>query len=179
VARKQHPFEILQTLEQLSKANARGLPQQTETRAQWSGIGFRIGQIQMVAPLTQVNEILHYPNLTMVPGTRPWVKGLANIRGTLLPIMDLQDYLGLSAIHLRTQSRILVIQQNEMAAGLLVDEVLGLKHFDPEERTTRIKKMDPATKAYIRGAFSQGGQIWHLFDMSVLAEDPQFFKVAV
>jgi twitching motility protein PilI len=115
----------------------------------------------------------------MVPGTRPWVKGLANIRGTLLPIMDLQDYLGLSAIHLRTQSRILVIQQNEMAAGLLVDEVLGLKHFDPEERTTRIKKMDPATKAYIRGAFSQGGQIWHLFDMSVLAEDPQFFKVAV
>jgi twitching motility protein PilI len=115
----------------------------------------------------------------MVPGTLPWVKGLANIRGTLLPIMDLQNYLGQNAIHLRAQSRILVIQQNELAAGLLVDEVLGLKHFDPEDRTTRIKKLDPAIKAYIRGAFSQQGQIWHMFDMSVLAEDPQFFKVAV
>ena len=178
MARNIHPFDLLQTLEAQSKNTAKGLPQQTETRALWSGIGFRLGNIEMVAPLTQVNEILHFPNLTLVPGTLPWIKGLANIRGTLLPIMDLQSYLGQPAIHVRQQSRILVIQRGELAAGLLVDEVIGLRHFDPEERVTRIKKMDPAIKMYIRGAFQQNNQIWHLFDMESLIENPQFYKAA-
>lgn len=179
MANNKHPFDLLQSLEVQSKKSAKGLPQQTETRTLWSGIGFRLGGTDMIAPLTQVNEILHYPTLTLVPGTLPWIKGLANIRGTLLPIMDLQSYLGQPPIHLRQQSRILVIQQGELAVGLLVDEVLGLRHFDPEDRTNRIKKMDPAVKAYIRGAFKQNEHIWHLFDMSTLIEDPQFYKVAV
>ncbi|NOX92299.1 MAG: purine-binding chemotaxis protein CheW [Gammaproteobacteria bacterium] len=176
---KIHPFDLLQTLEEQSKNNAKGLPQQTETRTLWSGIGFRLGDIEMVAPLTQVNEILHFPNLTLVPGTLPWIKGLANIRGTLLPIVDLQNYLGQPSIHLQQQSRILVIHQGELIVGLLVDEVIGLRHFDPEDRVMRIRKMNPAMKIHIRGAFNQNEKTWHLFDMSTLIEDPQFYKVAV
>ena len=176
---KQHPFDLLQALEALSKDNAKGLPQQLETHVTWSGIGFLLGGIEMVAPLNQVNEILHFPSLTLVPGTLPWVKGLANIRGTLLPIMDLQSYLGQPAIRLGQKSRILVIQQGELTVGLLVDEVIGLRHFDPEDRVTRIRKMDAAVKSHIRGAFQQNEKTWHLFDMSTLVEDPQFYKVAV
>jgi len=176
---KIHPFDLLQVLEEQSKNNAKGLPQQTETRAVWSGIGFRLGDIEMVAPLTQVNEILHSPSLTLVPGTLPWIKGLANIRGTLLPIVDLQNYLGQPSIHLQQQSRILVIHQGELIVGLLVDEVVGLRHFDPEDRIMRIRKMNPAMKIHIRGAFKQNEKTWHLFDMSTLIEDPQFYKVAV
>jgi twitching motility protein PilI len=179
VVSKQHPFDLLQSLEALSKETAKGLPQQIEARATWSGIGFLLGGIEMVAPLNQVSEILHFPNLTLVPGTLPWIKGLANIRGTLLPVMDLQSYLGQPPIQLRQKSRILVIQQGELTVGLLVDEVIGLRHFDPEDRVTRIRKMDAAVKTHIRGAFQQNEKIWHLFDMSTLTEDPQFYKVAV
>lgn len=179
MASKIHPFDLLQSLEEQSKKSAKGLPQQTENRTLWSGIGFRLGDIEMVAPLTQVNEILHFPNLTLVPGTLPWVKGLANIRGTLLPIVDLQGYLGQPPIPLRQQSRIMVIHQGELEVGLLVDEVIGLRHFDPEERVTRIRKMEPEVKTHIRGAFQQNEKTWHLFDMSTLIDDPQFYKVAI
>lgn len=179
MAKKVNPFELLQELEAKSKKSAKGLPQEVVRKALWSGIGFRIGDIYMIAPLDQVSEILYYPNLTMVPGTMPWVKGLANIRGSLLPVMDLQSYLGQPAIHLRQHSRIMVINKGELTAGLLVDEVIGMRHFEPEERVTRIKKLDPVVKAYVRGAFFQADQTWHLFDMSILAEDPQFYKVAV
>jgi len=179
VAKNKHPFVILLELEALSIKSAKGLPQEIEVKEMWDGIGFRIGEIYMIAPLDQVNEILYYPNITLVPGTMPWVKGLANIRGSLLPVMDLQRYLGQPAIHLRQHSRIMVINQGEMTAGLLVDEVMGLRHFEPDERVSRIKKLDPSVKAYVRGAFRQGDIIWHLFDMSVLASDPEFYKVAV
>lgn len=179
MAKKKHPFKLLQELEAQSIKSAKGLPQEIEQKAMWDGVGFRIGDIYMTAPLDQVNEILYYPNMTLVPGTMPWVKGLANIRGSLLPVMDLQRYLGQPAIHLRQHSRIMVINQGELTTGLLVDEILGLKHFEPEERVSRIKKLDPAVKAYIRGAFRQGDVTWHLFDMSALASDPGFYKVAV
>lgn len=179
MAGNKHPFELLRELEALSKKTAKGLPQEIEQKELWSGIGFRIGGLLMVAPLAQVNEILYYPNLTLVPGTMPWVKGLANIRGSLLPVMDLQKYLGQSSIHLRQHSRIMVIRQGELMVGLLVDEVLGLRHFEPEEQVDRVQKLDPAIKPYIRGAFNQESQTWHYFDMTSLAEDPEFFKVAV
>ena len=179
MVRKQHPIEILQALEQRSKQAARGLPQQTEQQTLWSGIGFRIADTKMVSPVTHITEILHLPKLTLVPGTLPWVKGLANVRGTLIPIMDLQNYLGESEIKYKTLSRILVIQQEDLIVGLLVDEVLGLKHFEPEEQITRIKKLSPSVKSYIRGAFQQNNEIWHLFDMTTLTADPQFYKVAV
>lgn len=179
MANQTHPFDLLLSMEQQSKKSARGLPQQTEVRSLWSGIGFRIGDIVMVTPLTQVNEILNFPKLTLVPGTLPWIKGLANIRGTLLPIMDLQGFLGQPPIHLRPKSRIMIIQQDELSVGLLVDEVLGLRHFDPDNRSNRIRKMDPAIKTYIKGAFQQDEKTWHLFDMATLTNDPHFYKVAV
>ncbi|HHH48020.1 MAG TPA: purine-binding chemotaxis protein CheW [Gammaproteobacteria bacterium] len=174
-----HPLALLRDIEQRSLRNTRGLPQRAESRALWHGIGFRIGDITLVAPLTQVNEILHYPKLTLVPGTLSWVKGLANIRGTLLPVMDLRGYLGQSAVSLDAHSRIMVIQQENLSAGLLVDEVLGLKHFDPQEAVTRVKKLNEAVRPYIQGAFLQAGQTWYVFNMATLAEDPQFLQVAV
>lgn len=179
MASQKHPFDLLISMQQQSIQNAKGLPQQVETHSLWSGIGFRIGDITMVAPLTQVNEILHYPKLTLVPGTQSWIKGLANIRGTLLPVMDLQAYLGQPPMHLSALSRVLIIQQGELNSGLLVDEVMGLRHFEPDNRVTRIRKMDTGTKAYIRGAFEQDGRTWHLFDVSSLSQNPQFYKVAV
>ncbi len=176
---RKHPLALLQDIEQRSLQNTHGLPQRAETRVLWHGIGFRIGDITLVAPLTQVNEILHYPKLTLVPGTLGWVKGLANIRGTLLPVMDLRGYLGQSAISHDAHSRIMVIQQENLSVGLLVDEVLGLKHFDPKEAVTRVKKLNEAVKPYIQGAFFQSDQTWYVFNMATLAEDPQFLQVAV
>ena len=176
---RRHPLALLREIEQRSLKTARGLPQQEETHTLWHGIGFRINDVTLVAPLTQVNEILHYPKLTMVPGTRGWVKGLANIRGTLLPVMDLRGYLGQTATSLDAHSRIMVVHQENLVVGLLVDEVLGLKHFEPDESVTRVKKLSGAVRPYIQGAFQQSGQTWYVFNMSALAEDPQFLQVAV
>lgn len=179
VSNSRQPLQLLWEIEQRSLRSAHGLPQQAQTKTLWHGIAFRVGDTNLVAPLTQVSEILHFPKLTLVPGARSWVKGLANIRGTLLPVMDLQGYLGTSPLGLNARSRILVIHQGDLSAGLLVDEVLGLKHFEPEESVTRIKKLAPAIKPYIHGAFLQADEFWHVFNMAALAQDPQFLQVAV
>ncbi len=174
-----HPLSLLREIERRSLVNARGLPQREETHELWHGIGFRIGDARLVAPLTQVNEILHYPRLTTVPGTLAWVKGLANIRGTLLPVMDLRAYLEQPSGSFGSRSRIMVIREGDVTAGLLVDEVMGLKHFEAEEVATRVPRIESTLRPYIQGAFKQSDQVWYVFDMTALAGDPHFLQVAV
>ena len=173
------PIELLFNIEQLSKQSARGLPQRLDIKEAWSGIGFRISGVNLVAPLTQVNEIIHFPKLTLIPGTKKWVKGVANIRGTLLPVMDLQGFLGKNSVATSSKTRVMVIKHGEMAVGLVVDEVLGLTHFNEENHVTAVAKFDSSLRSFIQGAFHQDGVETLIFSMHALADHPDFFKVAV
>ena len=174
-----HPIQVLYEIEQLGKTLAKGLPQRVDVKEAWSGIGFRIADFNLVAPLDQVNEILHYPKLTGVPGTHHWVRGVANIRGTLLPIMDLPGFLGKKISNLTPRSRVLVIKYEDLSAGLVVDEVLGLKHFNEEDKVTAVSRFDESLRNYIRGAFRHNGVETLVFNMHALADHPDFFQVAV
>ena len=83
------PFEILEEIARKSIELSIGLPQQDEAVELWSGIGFLMGKHHYVAKMGTVSEILHLPRYTAVPGVKPWMRGVANVRGRLLPVMYL------------------------------------------------------------------------------------------
>ncbi len=119
------PLRVLRELERRCHLHAVGLPLQIDERKEWLGIGFRLGDTTLVAPLDDVKEILHYPSVSRVPGTKSWVRGIANVRGNLLPIMDLQGYLGGKNTTMDKRSRVLVLNHNGVFTGLVVDEALA------------------------------------------------------
>lgn len=172
------PLALLREIEARARRNALGLPQQVEVRRTWSGIGFRIDTTHLVTSLGEVREILHYPTLTPVPGAKSWVRGIANVRGNLLPIMDLKGFLAGVAGELGRDTRVLVIRHGGMAAGLVVDEVLGLRHFFDEEATEAPPPCSEALAAHLHGGYRQAQTHWGVFSMRALAENPQFMEVA-
>lgn len=176
--RSQEPFALLRDIENRSQQKALGLPQKTEARRTWSGIGFRLGDQRLVSPTDEVLEILKYPSLTRVPSALSWVKGIANIRGSLVPVMDLKAFLGDDPIKLQRESRVLVIQQGGFTSGLLVDEVLGMRHFFEEERSNQMPEVSDNLASYLNGAFKQGNTVWGIFDMRNLAKSTRFMEVA-
>ncbi len=176
---EQNPLQWLAYLESLCLKNARGLPQQELTEQEWVGIGFRLGDLNLVAPLGEVIEILTPPELSRVPRTKPWVCGIANVRGNLLPIMDLQGYLHDRPAHMTRRSRILVVDYNGLYSGLVVDAVLGLKHFVDEQRCDELPGDDARIQAYMSHGFRVGEEHWGVFSMHRLAETPQFLQAAV
>lgn len=178
-AAQKHPIHLLHQIELECKKTAKGLPQRAAIKESWTGIGFRINDINLVAPLKQVNEILHLPRLTHVPGTQKWVKGVANIRGTLLPILDLQGFLQEKPITQTNKARVLVVRRDDLSVGLVVNEVLGLKHFQDEEKVTAVSRFDESLRNYVHGAFKQNGEEILVFSMYALADNPHFFQVAV
>lgn len=175
----QSPLERLARLEKLCLDHASGLPQQVQTEEAWLGIGFRLGELQLVAPLGEVSEILTPPSLSQVPRTKAWVCGIANVRGNLMPIMDLQGYLHDRPATLNRRSRILVVNHNGVYSGLVVDAVLGLRHFRDEERCDELPGGDARVHEYMTHGFRSGNEHWGVFSMHKLAETPQFLKAAV
>ena len=178
VVTQQSAFESLQLIESRCKQRALGLPQKIELRRTWSGVGFRVGNTRLLLPLGEVNEILRYPNITKVPSALSWVKGLANIRGNLLPIIDLNRFVDNDALKLTRTSRVLVIQRGELSSGLLVDEVYGMRHFFTEEHSKNLPETSDKLKTYLKGSFIQNEVEWGVFSVAELAQSSEFLNIA-
>lgn len=172
------PFDLLRELENNFQQRAAGLPQQRAVTKPWTGIGFRIGDINLVAAVDDVREILYYPRLALVPGAKGWVRGVANIRGTLMPIIDLKHYLGQAPVDINARSRVLIIHYDELWAGLLVDDVAGLKHFQQDHSRPIAEETHSALKSYLTGAYQHQDTGWYVFSFKELAETPEFVRIA-
>jgi twitching motility protein PilI len=172
-------FELLLQIDQRCRLLAADLPSQPTRQDNWSGIGFRLGEHWYVAPMGEISEVLHEPRFTQVPGVKPWVKGVANLRGRLQPIMDLCGFLGHELSATRKQRRVLVLEHQEVFAGLMVDEVFGLQHFvrDSLEPASANEAQGPMS-AYVEGYFQQERR-WQVFSPFALARSQGFMSIAV
>ncbi|WP_223518064.1 chemotaxis protein CheW [Pseudomonas sp. GL-B-19] len=170
-------FELLLQIDQRCRLLAADLPSQPTRQDSWSGIGFRLGEDWYVAPMGEVSEVLHEPRFTQLPGVKPWVKGVANLRGRLLPIMDLYGFFGHEVSAARKQRRVLVVEHDEVFAGLLVDEVFGLQHFAQDSLEPADQWSGPMS-AFVKGRF-QREQTWQVFSPFALAQSQSFMHVAI
>jgi twitching motility protein PilI len=176
----QPPFQWLQELERRARQKARGLPRQEKVQHIWRGIAFRLGTINLVSALNDIREVMPVPTImARVPGAKTWVRGLANVHGQLLPIIDTQACLDNRITLLEPRTRVLVINQAGVNAGLLVDEVLGIKHFPEQMRDLETPCKDAWLAPYAKGAFKDEDNYWPVFDLHVLAESDVFLKAAL
>ena len=172
-------FELLFEIDQRCRALAAGLAPVQVQAGSWSGIGFRMGEHRFVAPMGEIAEILHEPRFTLLPGVKPWVKGVANLRGQLLPIIDLCSFFGLEPSPLRKQRRVMVLEFKDVFVGLQVDEVLGMQHFAQADLDANAQVLPPALLApYVKGHFT-GENTWWVFSPFALAQASEFRAVAV
>jgi twitching motility protein PilI len=174
----QPAFEALLNLAQLSRAAARGLPAQTDIRPLWSGIGFSLMGSFFVAPIGEVSEMLEVPSYTHLPGVQPWVKGVANVRGRLLPLFDLAAFFGDRLTGGRKQRRVLILETETLYSGLMVDQVFGMQHFPMDEYSDQAGAVAENIAPFVTGSYPAGGQQWSLFRPALLAQDPRFINAA-
>lgn len=172
------PLALLQQMQEHSRRTAPGLPEQVQAAPLWSGLGFRVADLQMVTPLDSVSEVLPCPQVTPVPGTKRWLKGIANVRGTLVTIVDLPEYFGKQPVRLDERSRLLILNVSGLSTALLVNEVVGLRHFDEERERQNISGLDDPAFAHVTGAFLRENVVWGVFDMHSLASSEVFRHVA-
>ena len=92
---RDRPFELLKELEKRSRNVGAGSAPESPAGQEWVGVAFRMGGETFLVAREETREVLGYPAaVTRIPGAKSWVKGLANVRGQLLPMLDLRQFLG-------------------------------------------------------------------------------------
>ncbi len=172
-------YQTLADLAQKSLMAARQLPAQKDITPQWNGVGFSMFGKHFVVAMSELNEMLEVPAHTKLPGVQPWVKGVANVRGRLLPIYDLAAFFGELLIGNKKQQRLLVIDRNKTYAGLWVDQVFGMQYFDIASRNSELSpELPESIEDFIEGSFELEGITWSVFHPLKLMEKPNFIDVS-
>lgn len=174
----EQPFALLQEMEQRSRAAHAGQLGH-DMPAEWVGVAFRIGEEQFVAPRDQVREVLMLPEaMTRVPGAHRWLLGIANLRGHLLPLVDIKLLLGSGRTSLRRGTRVISVNHREVPAGLVVDEVLGFRRFMDHEYKGEAVQMIVRCDKYLGGTYERGDESWPVFNLFELVESKLFLQAA-
>jgi len=141
-----------------------------------SKLGVQLGTETWLVDLGEAGEVIPVPAVTPVPLTQPWFKGVANVRGNLYSVIDFPAFLGVGAVTLSEQSRLLLLGERfRTSAALLIDRSLGLRN--PEQLTPRVTEGEPP--AWLRGEFGDAdGKSWKELDVSQLVRHADFLSVS-
>jgi twitching motility protein PilI len=170
------PFEILARYQRLSLAHASESQDHLDAPGLWRGIGFRVGARLLVTGIDEINELLAVPTLTPVPGTQPWLLGVANVRGNLVPVIDFARFLFGERTQHSDRTRLLVVRQGSGNVALMVDEVFGQRTVDQEQRRDAVAEDDPRLARFVDSRV--GEQQLAIFSMNRLVRAPDFRQAA-
>ena len=172
------PFDLLLDFERRSLAHQPGRPELVEAPGHWRGVGFRIGRHRLVGAFGDVVEILSLPALTPVPGSQPWMLGLANMRGSLYGVVDLKQFLEGERSAVNEGQRCLLVRQPGGNVILLVDELYGQRAFNDSHLVDRPESFDGRYADVIARAYRVGDVTWGVLDIPLLSRTPEFRQAA-
>lgn len=177
-------FELLGALDQQVRAHMLPLPARDELPDLWSGLGFEVGGQRFVAPEGQITEVLQPPAITALPGVKRWLRGIANVRGRLIPIADFAAFLGTELRGSRADWRVFIVEVDDHEFGLLADYSHGMQHFEadaelPADQVLEVRQALPAhVHSSLGTVFRLAGRAWQVFDLHALLRTPGLFEVA-
>lgn len=172
------PLRWLREVETAVRRRGTRLPRQEVPQELWSGMGFHVAAAPVVIALREVRELVYCPRVTRIPGCRAWVKGLANVRGRLLTVVDLSGFLAGQATPVTPRSRVLAVRDDAVPVGLLLGAFVGLRHFGVP-RDTGPPPQPPWLAPYTRGQVDDGQRVWNVLDTERLLSTPDFLRIAL
>ena len=141
-----------------------------------SKLGLQVGTEFWLVDLTEAGEVIPVPPITPVPLTRPWFRGVANIRGKLYSVVDFPAFLGGAAAAPGEQARLLLLGDRfRIGSALLVDCALGLRGAE----RLQARPVAGASAPWLRAEYDdKDGRQWKELDVAQLVQDPAFLEVA-
>jgi twitching motility protein PilI len=171
-------LQKLRDFEQRAIAEANRAPAGRFASQSRRGIGFRLGTIDLAAPISDIREILNFPLLYAIPGAKAWVRGIANARGRPLTVVDLPRFFGQPPIQVTRKTRLLVAVSELLSVGLTVDEVFGFVELSADQTGPVPGSAPDWIRPYLKGGCPANDKHWALMDFPALLRAPEFLRAA-
>jgi len=124
---------------------------------------FQLNEQQYALPIQETQEIIRMSNITRVPNTKHYVEGIINLRGSIVPVINLNKRLNLPVSQYGEDTRIIVVENGGQKVGMIVDIVLEVGRFSEDE-------IEPPSVAgdsvdYLKGVVKKKDQLWLLLNL--------------
>ncbi|MEK6749036.1 MAG: chemotaxis protein CheW [Pseudomonadota bacterium] len=172
-----NPLIMLRDLELKGRQGTQVVLPETQPVTGLSGLAFVAGGEHLFIPLDELKEVYSYvrhPKPTSVPNAKPWLVGMSSLRGQLLPVIDLAQFLELGRVNSKRLGRVLVTKHPRAAAGLLVDDVVGLRHFTSLQKAQKGPAFKGRVANFLNEVYHQDDRYWGSVSVYKLAQHPEF-----
>src|SRR5437660_3528026 len=140
-------------------------------------VGFRIGSETYGVRIGAVREIVRVPEITSVPSAPEAIEGVINLRGKIIPVMDLRKRFGQTDIHIDKKNRILVVELENKLVGLIVNAASEVLKIPPSEVEPPGTVFAEGESSYVTGVGKLKGRLIILLDISKLLHRPEFKRL--
>ncbi len=143
-------------------------------------VSFHLADEVFGVAITKVREIILMCDITQVPQTPPYVKGLINLRSTVIPVIDLRSLFGLPESERGHESRIMVVQVGVRTVGIIVDGVDEVLRISSKDIAPPPATVSGLGNEYLEGLVRLEKQLLILLDIDkVLGGESQALDAAV
>jgi len=116
--------------------------------------------------ISDIREITKGDRITNVPGSAEYIEGVMNLRGMIIPVVDLGKLLGLSKVAFSNDTRIIIIEiQHQIQIGFLVDAVMDIVNVSPDKIEPAPSTLEKIKAKYIKGEVQVGDKIMAILDL--------------
>ena len=116
---------------------------------------FRLAQERYALETRYVREVYPLKDLTPMPCTPPFVLGIVNVRGRILPVLDLKKFFDLPEQGLTDLHRIIMVQGNALELGLLADATVGVRSIPVESLQPSLPTLTGIRSEYLKGVTAE------------------------
>ncbi len=172
------PMAILAEFARRAMSGADDVPAFEGAAQTAMGVGVRAASRLIIIPLSEVHALVELRHCTRIPGTQPWLRGLAHAGGRLVSVVDLGAFLSQSGPSDKLGSWLVCLLGDAAPVGLLVDEVIGLKRFPDDAVMQGSPDDDDALSSFSAGIWRDEDQAWCVLDVQTLLASSRFLQVA-
>jgi len=133
-------------------------------------VGFRIGRETFGLPISMVREIVRVPEITSVPNAPDYIEGVINLRGRIIPIVDLRKRFGDKSFERDKKNRIVVVELRSRAVGLIVNSASEVLRIAPSQIDEPHNVFKEGELNYITGIGKLNGRLVILLDLDKVLE---------
>lgn len=121
--------------------------------------------------LKKTQEIVRAEGVVRIPRSANYFSGMINLRGTIIAVIDLKKLLGFSSSTLTWTSRILIVQQNQLSIGLLVDQVKEIIRLEQSDIVPPHAHLEDEKRRFIRGMVEKTEHLVAILDLEKIYDD--------
>lgn len=133
---------------------------------------FQLGEEFYGVDILRVQEIKGYTAVTRIPNTPPHIKGVLNLRGTIVPIVELRTKFGMPTIEYTLFTVIVVVVVQDKVMGLVVDAVSDVLNINPDDIQPAPEFGHQVDVAFVKGIGKCGDKLVSILDIDRLLLDP-------